>query len=199
MKKKIVMSLAALAAVSMLCGFDSAETADSLYAKMSEASAEADNVAADMTFAIDGAVNIDDGSTSSSIGFKVDSTMAMDCFLDPPSTKIDATIDGSLMGQSFSMKEQAYTVTGDDGVMTNYVYVEDPSTGEGQWQAQTMEGLDLAALSEKTTNVTAADLAEWGLTLELAPEPADVDGAECYQLSTVIDSTTPPYLTRSAS
>ena len=41
MKKKLLLGLTVLGAASMLCGFDSAETADSLYQKMLDATAVA--------------------------------------------------------------------------------------------------------------------------------------------------------------
>ena len=71
------------------------------------------------------------------------------------------------------------------------MYTEDAATGEAGWEHSSSDmGISMEELMEMQGSITAADYAEWGLTFELAPEAADVDGTECYLLSTTIDAAT---------
>ena len=69
MKKQFLTGLAVAAAVSMLCGFDSAETADSLGQKMNEAGSTATSVTASVDFNLDAALKMSDGTTDSDMSF----------------------------------------------------------------------------------------------------------------------------------
>ena len=55
MKKKLLLGLTVLGAASMLCGFDSAETADSLYQKMLDATTDASGASMSMEMNLDAA------------------------------------------------------------------------------------------------------------------------------------------------
>lgn len=63
MKKKLLLGLTVLGAASMLCGFDSAETADSLYQKMLDATTDASGASMSMGMNLDAAINVSDGTT----------------------------------------------------------------------------------------------------------------------------------------
>ena len=71
MKKKLLLGLTVLGAASMLCGFDSAETADSLYQKMSDATADVSGMSMSIGMNLDAAINVSDGTTDSSLGISM--------------------------------------------------------------------------------------------------------------------------------
>lgn len=188
MKKRMLFCLAVLGAASMLFGFDSAETPESLMEKMQQASAEAGAAEVDMDMNMDVSVDISDGTTTSSIGIGASGSFDVTANVDPVAVSMDGTLNMSLFGQSQSMIMKLYGVTSDDGTYNTYVYTEDSASGEpGTWEHGTssMPALDMAELQEQAANI---DYSEWGINFELAPEASMVDGAECYLLSTVIDS-----------
>lgn len=192
MKKRFLAVLAVLGTASMLCGFDSAETADSVFSKMQAASVEADSAAVDMDMNVDVAVNIGDGSTTSSIGIVVGGDFSADTTVDPLAVGMEGSIDLSTFGQTQTLTMKMYSVTNEAGELESYIYTEDSSLGEGAWTYDNSGalGLDLDAVMEQLKGLTAQDYAEWGIEYTLAPEAADLDGTECYVLSTVIDAET---------
>lgn len=192
MKKKLLLGLATLGAASMLCGFDSAETVDTLYEKMNAASASAESMSAAMTLNLDAAVNVSDGTTDSSIAVAANGDFNVDYLMNPFAMKMDGAMKVSSLGQDQDMTMKAYYVTDENGEMKMYIYAEDSATGTGEWQVETVEGVNINELLEASKNnaMGISDMAEWGITFELAPEAADVDGVECYLLSTTLDSAT---------
>ena len=191
MKKKLLLGLIALGSVSMLCGFDSAETIDTISEKMNEASAAADSMSATMNLNLDASLNMNDGTTTSSLGIAANADFDMDYLLDPMTMKMSGTVSYSALGEGQEMSMEMYGVTDEDGTFTTYAYAEDPATGEGEWAAQKADGLNMNELLEKSrsSSVSLSELADWGMAFTLAPEAADVDGTECYLLSTTIDAT----------
>lgn len=192
MKKKLVIGLFTLGTASMLCGFDSAETAESIIDKSQAASADVSSMSMDMGMNCDVLVNIGDGTTTSSLGLLMTADLDIATTLDPLAMMMDGSIDLSMLGEGQTITMKMYGVTNDAGEFETYVYSEDSATGEGSWVYEAAEGMDLTALAEQTTAVamSAADMAEWGITFTVAPEAADVDGIECYLVSTSIDSET---------
>ena len=192
MKKRFLLGLAVLGTASMLCGFDSAETADSVFSKMQTASVEADNAAVDMDMNVDVSVNIGDGSTVSSIGIIVGGDFSVDTTMEPLAVGLEGSLDLSTFGQTQTLTMKMYSVTNEAGELESYIYTEDSSLGEGAWTYDNSGalGLDLDAVTEKVKDLTAEDFAEWGFEYTLAPEAADVDGVECYVLSSTIDADT---------
>ncbi|MDO4323971.1 MAG: hypothetical protein Q4C61_15765 [Lachnospiraceae bacterium] len=190
MKKKLLLGLVTFSAASMLCGFDSAETVDSLSEKMQEASASVAGATADLTMNVDAAINISDGTTDSSLGLSLKGGFGYDISMDPIAMKMDGTMNVSAMGQNEDMALQVYAVPDESGVLKTYSYVKDSTSGEEGWTVESADGLNINELMEasKDMSMNFSDLADWGLTFELAPEAADVDGTECYLLSTTIDS-----------
>jgi FlaG/FlaF family flagellin (archaellin) len=187
MKKRVLFCLATLGAASMLFGFDSAETADSLMEKMQEVSTEAEGATMDMDFNVNVGVNIGDGTTTSTLNMAVTGGFDIAMNLDPVAMSMDGSMKISAMGQNEEVSLKLYGVTNGDQFDT-YTYTYDSSTEEGGWEheATTFEG-GLASLMEKSA---ALDLSDYGIEFELAPEAEDVDGTECYLLTTVIDSDT---------
>ena len=191
MKKKLLSGLVILGAASMLCGFDSAETLESLSEKMNEASAAAEGVNATMDMNVDAAVNLNDGTNTTPLNFMLDAAYKYSIAMKPFAMQMEGTMDMSGVTGEQSMALEMYGVTDENGAMKTYAYTEDGATGEGQWVVDTNDDMDINAMIEASaaSAMNYADLAEWGLSFELAPEAADVDGTECYMLSTVIDST----------
>ncbi len=190
MKKKVLFCLAALGTASMLFGFDSAETAESVLEKMQAAANESSvaGVEMNMDMNVDVSLDIDDGTTSSSIDIGASGNFDADVNKDPAAMSMEGKMDMSLLGQNQSVTMKMYSVSSEDGKVDTYLYSENSVTGEeGTWQHQSADvsGLDINELLEKTSG---ADFSEYGLDFELASEPVTVDGSECYLLSAVMDS-----------
>ena len=190
MKKKLLLSLLSLGTAAMLCGFDSAETLDSLSEKSTAAQQDLETLSANIGFNADAAVIISDGTTDSSIGFVGNGAFLADYSMKPFGMKMDGSMQLSMMGQNETMTEKAYATSAENGDMKMYVYVEDSTTGEGSWTVQTMDGLNIDELIAQSSemSVSFSEMAEWGLEFTLAPEAADVDGTECYMISGAIEA-----------
>lgn len=190
MKKKLLLGLTVLGAASMLCGFDSAETADSLYQKMSDATADVSGMSMNMGMNLDAAINVSDGTTDSSLGITMSGTFDVNATMDPVATEVVGSMDLSALGQGQHMEMKSYSVTAEDGGLETYSFTKESTDDEGSWAYNKDSSIDMTSLMDLSKSLTAADLADWGLTFTLAPEAATVNGTECYELSTVIDSST---------
>jgi hypothetical protein len=190
MKKSLVLGVITLGAASMLCGFDTAETVESLSAKMTEAEAEMDGLSMEMTMNLDAPLNISDGTNTSTLAINAGATLSADYTVSPFAMKMDGTVNVSALTANQTISEQAYAVTDENGDLKMYVYAEDSSTGEGEWTVQTADGLNIEELMVQSSSLSLSDMADWGISFELAPEAADVDGTECYLLSTTMDVST---------
>lgn len=190
MKKRLLLGLVTLTAASMLCGFDSAETLDSLSEKMNEASVTVEGATASMTMNLDAAINVSDGTTTSSLGVNANGEFGYGIAMSPFAMEMTGSMKVSAMGQGEDITMKTYAVTDESGAMKTYTYTEDSATGTGAWAVETVDNININELLESSKNMTMSftDLSEWGLAFELAPEAADVDGTECYLLSTVIDA-----------
>lgn len=187
MKKRILFCLATLGAASMLFGFDSAETADSLMEKMQTASQEAEGCTMDMDFNMDIGLNIGDGTSTSTLNIVANGGFDIAANVDPLAMSMDGSMKLSAMGTNEDITMKMYGVTSEDGQFDTYVYTEDSTTGESGWEHEVTEipgGID--ELMKMSADM---DLSEYGLDFELAPEAVDVDGTECYLLTAVMDST----------
>lgn len=174
----------------MLCGFDSAETLDSLSEKMNEAGTSVEGVTASMTMNLDAAINISDGTTSTPLAVVLNGGFDYGIVMKPFAMKMDGSMKVSAMGQGEDVTLQTYAVSDESGALKTYTYTEDSTSGTGQWSVETIDDMNINEMLEASANMSMSfsDLSEWGLTFELAPEAADVDGTECYLLSTTIDS-----------
>ncbi len=187
MKKQFLTGLAVIAAASMLCGFDSAETIDSLGEKMAAAEVDLQSMSMTMDVNLDAALNMSDGTNTSNMPFTAAGSMQIDYTLDPIAMKMDGSFDVAALSEGQTIPIESYMTTGEDGTMT--MYVKDPTSGA--WAAQSdNSGINMKELMDSTTgqSMSFGELAEWGLNFELAPEAADVNGTECYLLSGTIDS-----------
>lgn len=192
MKRKLLLGLVALGAASVLCGFDSAETADSVLEKMQAATPQ-DSMSMDMSLNVNVDMNIGDGTTTSTLQIAATADYNTQVILDPLAMQMDITANVSALGTSEDLAMKLYAVTNDENVLEAYIYTEDSSTGESGWEYTVAdEDYDIEALLEAAESASesmdASNLADWGLTFELASEPADFDGTECYLLSTVVDA-----------
>lgn len=186
MKKKVLFCLATLGAGSMLFGFDSAETADSIVEKMQTASESAEGATMDMDFNMNIGVNIGDGTTTSTLNVAALGGFDIAVNMDPIAMSMDGSMTISAMGQNEDVSMKMYGVTNEDGQFDTYVYTEDSTTGESGWEHESAElGIDMEELMKMSSDI---DMSEYGLNFELAPEAADVDGTECYLLTAVMDS-----------
>lgn len=186
MKKRFLMGFAVVAAASMLCGFDSTETLDSLSEKMAAAEVDMKSVSMNMNCHMDVGLPT---NYPNIIPLIVDYPMQIDCTLDPVAIKVDGSVtveigSGEDAEQATRPLEQ-YMVMDEGGIMTIYEIDE-----SGSWTAQSTDiGIDLKEFTEAASgqSMSYSDMAEWGLNFELAPEAADVDGAECYLISCALD------------
>lgn len=183
MKKKILFCLATLGAASMLFGFDSAETADSLLEKMQTASSSAEGATMDMDFNMNVGINVGDGTTTSTLNMAATGGFDIAVNMDPVAMSMDGSMSLSAMGTNETVTMKMYGVTDENGKFDTYVYSEDSSTGESGWEHESSVIGNMAELMAQDV-----DLSEYGMDFELAPEAADVDGTECYLLTAVLDS-----------
>lgn len=191
MKKNLVLGLATLSAASMLCGFDSAETADSILNKMQEASTAATGVDMNMDMDVDVSVNIGDGETTSTLAIAMNGDLDIKAAMNPLAMAMEGNISLSALGQGEDITIKMYGITNEENEFETYVYTEDSVSGESGWVYDSEDlDFDFDELMQMSASVDAAELAEWGLVFELAPEAVDVNGTECYLLTATIDSTT---------
>ncbi|MCD7820013.1 MAG: hypothetical protein LUH07_13355 [Lachnospiraceae bacterium] len=192
MKKKLILGICTLSAAAMLCGFDSAETADSILEKVTENTASIESMTSDIGFNCDVAVNVGDGTTTSSIAVLITADFDMQATLDPVAFMMDGGLTMSTFGQSEDITLKMYAINNDDTLDT-YVYTEDSAydeEGEGTWEYDSSDDFDIQSLLEYSETLNIGDLSDWGITFELASEAADYEGTECYLLTSVIDTTT---------
>ncbi len=189
MKKQFLMGLAVVAAASMLCGFDSAETLDSLSEKMAAAEVDLQSMSMNMDINLDAALNMSDGTNTTSMPITASGPMQIDYTLDPIAMKMNGSYEIAALSEGQTTPIESYMTTGEDGTMT--MYIKDPMSGS--WTAQSdPSGINMKDLVDSATgqSISFGEMAEWGLNFELAPEAADVNGTECYLLSCTIDSNT---------
>ncbi|MFR8548977.1 MAG: DUF6612 family protein [Lachnospiraceae bacterium] len=190
MKKQLFAGLVTLGAVSMLCGFDSAQTADTISSQMSEAVAAANSASAAITANLDAGVDISDGATTSTLGLNASGNLSYDAVLDPLSMKMEGSYEFSMLGEGQSQSMQLYLVPDETGAYKSYSYLEDAATGEGTWYLQEGMAVEAQELTDlvKSASENMGGFTDLGIELTLAPEAADVDGTECYLLTATIDS-----------
>lgn len=191
MKKKLLFCLAALGVSSMLFGFDSAETADSLMGKIQEAAA----ASAGLTMELNVNADIDletsiipNDASASTVSSRANLVRCSGTFhgasnTDPFAAAVGGSMDLSANdgSENYSLSARAYSVPTEDGKMDSYFYVEDSSQGVGRWLRVSPDSLNI--------NVQAAgnfDISQLGIDFTLAPGTVDVNGTECYLLSSEV-------------
>lgn len=188
MKKKLSAVLMTLGAVSMLCGFDSAETADSIMQKQQEAVTAVSSTDADISVNADVAINFAGAALTATANGKIDAEVLM----AEPAMKLEGSIDvlSPLLGQENTYDFKMYLKTNESGTPDVYVYYGDMVSGDSFWDHETGNGIDMNGLLDTASTVDMNTLSALGISFTLTPEAVDVDGTECYELSTVIDSET---------
>ncbi|MCC8137197.1 MAG: hypothetical protein LIO76_03890 [Clostridiales bacterium] len=193
MKKRILFLLPALGAVSMLCGFDSVPTAESVLEKAAESSASPENMSADFTLNCDIDVNIGDGETTSTLDILANADFDIQAIADPFASSVEGALTLSTFGVDEEITVKTYIVSSDESVDT-YTYTEDSASdeaGEGTWTYSSVSAdeFDLQALLDLSSSIDYSQLDELGLTFELVSAAAEyTNGSESYLLSAVIDS-----------
>lgn len=188
MKKKLLLGLITLGAASMLCGFDSAQTAEGVLDKMNEVSSSVEGMTMDMDMNLDAAINISDSQTTSTLAIGMTGGFDVAAAMDPFGMSMDGSFKVSALTQAQEMTMKMYGVVGEDGSFDTYTYAQESADQPGQWVYQSEDDFDMNQIMELSkTTISASDYAEWGLNFTLAPEAADVNGTECYALSAVID------------
>lgn len=190
MKKNLLFGLAVLGTASMLCGFDSAQTADDVLNNMQQAETDMQSMSMDMSMDVDVAVNVGDGTTTSTIAVAAGGDFSIDYILDPMAMSMEGSMSLSTFGQNEDITMKMYAVTNENGDFETYTYTADSTSGEEGWVYEESEGMDMSQLMELSKSFTADTYKEWGITFELAPEAVDVNGTECYVLTTSLDSDT---------
>ncbi|MCC8102510.1 MAG: hypothetical protein LIP11_09740 [Clostridiales bacterium] len=194
MKNKWIIGLLALGSVSMLCGFDSAETAESILTKVKENTASIESMTSSFDLNCDISINVSDETTTSSIGIFVGADYDILATLDPLATAMTGTITLSTFGEGESIDMQMYMISSDD-IIDTYVYTEDSASdeeGEGTWEYSSIstEEYDLQPLIDLSESVDYNKMVTWGIDFTLASEAADYEGTECYLLTAVMDTST---------
>ncbi|MCD7717644.1 MAG: hypothetical protein LUG56_08500 [Lachnospiraceae bacterium] len=192
MRKKGIFLLSALGAVSLLCGFDSAETAESILEKASENSASSTVMSSNFTLNCDIDINIGDGETTTAIAVLADADFDIQTISDPFSASVEGNVNLSTFGIGEEIIVKTYVISSDESVVT-YAYTEDSASdeeGEGTWTYSLVSAdeYDLQTLLDLSSSLDYSQMEKLGLTWELADEAADYDGSECYLLTAVIDS-----------
>ena len=174
MKKKLVLGLAVLGTASMLCGFDNTQTANDVLQKTQDATKNVAGATMTMKMNLDGALNVSDGSTTSTLQAKLTGNFDLAANMDPYGMKMEGNVEMSFFGQNQTVDLEMYGLTNEDGAFDSYIYTKDSATGEGQWQHTTDSSIDYSQLINLSNSFNVSDYADWGLTFELAPEAAEV-------------------------
>lgn len=186
MKKKLSVILITLGAASMLCGFDSAETAESILQKQQEAVENVSSTDAHAAINADIAIDFAGASLKATANGGID----VEVLMEEPAMKLEGSIDvlSPLLAQENTYDFKVYMKPKDSGASDVYVYYANAVTGESNWDHDSDETIEVSQLMNTAATVDMTKLSKLGIEFTLAPEAADVDGTECYELSAVIDS-----------
>lgn len=132
MKKKLVLGLAVLGTASMLCGFDNTQTANDVLQKTQDATKNVAGATMTMKMNLDGALNVSDGSTTSTLQAKLTGNFDLAANMDPYGMKMEGNVEMSFFGQNQTVDLEMYGLTNEDGAFDSYIYTKDSATGEGQ-------------------------------------------------------------------
>ncbi len=181
MKKGVILSamLVGAASFAMLTGFDSAATAEDVLAKYTEASKNATDANAKVNLDADVTLNVP--SMGGAFQITGGGTMDVAATMDPLAFSEAGTFNYSAVGQEGNIGVEMYGVTEDDGSVTMYIGAD--MDGEKQWQKQSIPAEDAQKLVEAAKNGNL-DFGDLGINFDLASAPVDVNGTECYQLTT---------------
>lgn len=188
MKKRLSAVLIAIGAVSMLCGFDSAETAENIMQKQQEATASASSTDASISLNADIAVDF----AGAPLKAAANGTIDIEILTQEPALKLEGSVDvlSPLLAQENTYDFKLYMTTREHGTPDIYLYYGDSVSGDSVWDHEVGEGINMNDLFSLTSAVDLDSLSSLGIDFTLSQEAVDVDGTECYELSTVVDSST---------
>lgn len=187
MKKKLSVILITLGTASMLCGFDSAETAESILLKQQDAIENVSSTDTHMAINADIAIDFAGASLKATANGGID----VEVLMEEPAMKLEGSIDvlSPLLAQENTYDFKVYMKPKDSGTSDVYVYYANAVTGESNWDHDSDETIEISQLLNTSATADMNGLSKLGIEFTLAPEAADVDGTECYELSAMIDST----------
>ena len=189
MRKWLLTGAALLGALSfsLLTGFDSSSTAEDVLQKYIDASKELNEVSAamDMTADVDLAIP----SVDASFGVGLDAKLDVSAVMEPLAMKEEGHMSLSLMGEPNEMDLSMYILQEEDGSISMYQKMNE-TTNDGSveatpWTKTTVNGDEFKQMMEKALQFEI-DPSSLPVAFELADSPADVNGTECYVLSTSV-------------
>lgn len=186
MRKKLLSAAVLLGITSMLCGFDQAETAESILQKQQEAVSAAESTSASITINADVSIDLAGAALTAAANGEI----ALDILSEGPDLRLEGSIDAlsPLLAQEntydfrFFVKNNAYDSP------DIYVYYSNAVTGESYWDHDSAKGVDVDSLIRLSSSLNAEKLAALGIEFSLAPEAVENGETECYQLSTTLDA-----------
>lgn len=188
MKKRLLTSvLAAGGALAMMMSAAGAEpTAQDVLSKYYEASSSVKAGAADVV--MDGDVSVTMADQDMTMGLTGHGEEAVQFSMDPFAVKLDANMQGSAMGQEGKMNMQMYMVQEADGSLVMYTGISDPADESGAltWTKQTIAAEEAQKLFDMIKQASAMDFSDMPITYTLAEGTVDVDGIQCYELSSTL-------------
>lgn len=186
MRKKLFTAALLLCTSSILCGFDQTETAESILQKQQEAIASVSSTSTVVTINADLGIDLAGAALTTSASGEI----TLDLISDGPDFCLKGSIDflSPLLAQENTYDFQLFLKTNESGSSDVYVYYANAVTGESYWDHDSTKGVDVSSLMSLTSSLDSEKLAALGIDFTLAPEAKENDGAECYQLSAVLDS-----------
>ena len=202
-----VMAVTSAAALSflLLSGFDSSITVEEISQKASESIGEQGGMDCDVKGVADVTIELSAGEETQSLpisgSFDYSIQMTMDPFIMAVSGKMSG--DASAMGLSGGIELEEYMVEQEDG--TGVMYVRLPQGEDTEWHAAALAsdyiestlGAVKAALSgdkEAAAGALGLDMAALQQKAfagaEIAQEPVNVNGTECYEVTQTLDGDT---------
>lgn len=186
MRKKLISAALLLGTASVLCGFDQAETVESILQKQQEAIASVSSTSAAVSLNADIAIDLAGAPLTAAANGKIE----LDLIPSGPDFRLEGSIDvlSPLLAQENTYDFRVFLKTPESGSPDVYVYYANAVTGESYWDHDSAKGVDVSSLMNLTRSLDSQKLAALGIDFALAPEAKENDGAECYQLTAVLDS-----------
>lgn len=188
MRKKIFTAALLLGMSSMICGFDQAETVESILQKQQDAAAAVASTSSVVTVNADLAIDLSGAALKTTASGEIE----FDLIPAGPDFRLEGSIDflSPLLAQENTYDFRLFLKTDEADGADVYVYYANAVTGESYWDHDSAKGVDVKSLMSLSSSINSEKLAALGIDFTLAPEAKENDGAECYQLAAVLDSST---------
>ncbi len=183
MRKNVLASVLAVggACMMMFNAYGAELTVDEVMANYYEASKEAKSAAADVTMDADISVSVE--GMEQAIDAVGHADMSMLFALEPIQYEINAKMNGSAMGMGGDLDMTMYMVDEDGAIVTYSGVTMDE---EVQWIRQAIPAEDAQQLYDLIAQSSEMDLSDMPVTYELADEMTEVNGIECYTVTSTI-------------